>query len=316
MACLHPLTMYWTGNYTENGKKKYTFKIPDNAYSLNPVQVPCGQCIECRLARARETAVRVMHEAKCYDSNCFITLTVSDEYLEEVFPGGSLNHRYFQLFMKKLRKKFEGVTEIVHPRTKKKCRPIRVLMCGEYGSQLKRPHFHAIIFNFDFEDKRILKRLGSYNLYTSKTLEKLWKYGFSTIGDVSFDSACYVAKYVTKKITGDLADEHYLNHETGEIMKSEYIKYPQGFGLGRLFYDKYKEQIYTHDFVRTGDKDFKVKPPAYYDKIFDIDNHETLEELKKERVKKAKSLSEKAGDPYIRERILHDRLEFYAKRKI
>lgn len=317
MACLRPLKMWWNGEYTSNGKKKYVFKQPEGAFATFPaVEIPCGQCIQCRLARARDTAIRCVHESKFYDANCFLTLTVSDECINEIFPGGSLNHRPFQLFMKRLRKKYQGVTEVIHPKTKKVVRPIRCVMCGEYGEQLKRPHYHVLLFNFDFPDKKLFRKVGDTRLYISKELEKLWPYGFSTIGDITFDSAAYVAKYVTKKITGDMADEHYLNVETGEILKPEYIKFPQGFGLGRLFYEEYKEQIYSHDFVRTGDKDFKMKPPKYYDKIYDIDYHEELEKLKKERLHQAQKVRLTDEQKEVKERIILDRLEFYSKRKI
>lgn len=317
MACLRPLKMWWNGDYTANGKKKYVFKPPDGAFGILPaVEVPCGQCIQCRLSRARDTAIRCVHEARFYEANCFLTLTVNDDHLDKIFPGGSLCHRPFQLFMKRLRKRFEGVTEIVHPRTGKKVRPIRCVMCGEYGELLKRPHYHVLLFNFDFPDKKLFSKRGDTRLYISKILEELWPYGFATIGDVTFDSAAYVSKYVTKKVTGSMADEHYFNVETGEVLKPEYIKFPQGFGLGRLFYDKYKDQLYTHDFVRTGEKDFKMKPPKYYDKLFDVDDPVRLSYLKKERLHNASKNRLTDEQKIVLERIIYDRLEFYSKRKI
>ena len=75
-------------------------------------------------------------------------------------------------------------------------------MCGEYGDKLGRPHYHAIIFGVTFVDKKLWSIRRGNNLYRSATLEKLWPYGFSSIGTVNFETAAYVARYVTKKITG------------------------------------------------------------------------------------------------------------------
>lgn len=159
MACVRPMKMYWNGEYTKLGKKKYTFKKPEGATAVLPaVEVPCGQCILCRLAKARDTAMRAVHESRSYTYNCFLTLTVDDAHIESVFPGGSLDKRPYQLFMKRLRRSFEGIDIICHPKTGKRFRPIRALMCGEYGSELGRPHYHVLLFNFDFDDKKLFKK--------------------------------------------------------------------------------------------------------------------------------------------------------------
>lgn len=315
MPCTRPLRMYWTGDYTANGKKEYVFKDPGKAYGY--IDVDCGQCMSCRLKKSRETAVRAVHESKSYEKNCFITLTVDDAHMEQVFPGGGLNHRPFQLFMKKLRKNFEGFTEVVHPMTGKKVKPIRALMCGEYGELLMRPHYHACLFNFDFDDKYLFRTVGTVKLYRSPTLEKLWSYGFSTIGEVNFDSACYLARYVTKKITGDMSDDHYFNPITGEIMKKEYIQFPRGYGLGRLFYEQYGEQWFEQDLVRT-EKGFKMKPPKYYERIYDLEQPEKLEQIKKKRIRKALENKEDFSMDRMAtiERVQKAKQEFYAKRKI
>ena len=65
------------------------------------LQIPCGQCAECRLKRSREWAIRCMHEASLHRDNCFLTLTIS-----EPDKALSLNYDYFQAFMKRLRARF------------------------------------------------------------------------------------------------------------------------------------------------------------------------------------------------------------------
>lgn len=293
--CNFPLRMYWTGGFTANGKKEYSIS-PSYAYSDKFIDVPCGQCMACRLRRSADTAQRAVHEASCYERNCFLTLTVSDENLDKVFPGGSLDHRPFQLFMKRLRKEFSGYTKIVRPDWFKGKSwneyPIRVLMCGEYGELLSRPHYHCCIFNFDFEDKEIWSVRHGVRLYRSNSLEELWPYGYSTIGEVTFESARYLAKYVTKKVTGTRAYEHYFNAETGEIRKSEYIQFPRGFGLGRLWFDKYGHEIYASDSVvlhKNGGYG-KVRPAKYYDSIFDLTNPDSMSIIKRARRDRARLL--------------------------
>jgi hypothetical protein len=100
------------------------------------LELPCGQCIGCRLERSRQWAMRCLHESSLYDRNAFVTLTYDDEHLP---PGGSLNYPDFQRFMKRLRKNSKS--------------PIRFYMGGEYGESTLRPHFHVCLFGYDFPDK-------------------------------------------------------------------------------------------------------------------------------------------------------------------
>ena len=153
--------------------------------------------------------MRCHHEASLYQDNCFITLTYSDEHLPS---DKSLHVDHFQKFMKRLRKRFgEGV---------------RYYHCGEYGEKYMRPHYHACLFNFDFPDKKIWKENNGNRLYISESLSELWPFGFVTIGDVTFESAAYVARYIMKKVNGDLAESHYerVDWDTGEVyhLKPEY----------------------------------------------------------------------------------------------
>jgi hypothetical protein len=57
-------------------------------------------------------------------------------------------------------------------------------------------------------------------------LAKCWGKGHCLVGDLTFESAAYVARYVVKKINGQQKFLHYaiINHETGEFhsLKQEY----------------------------------------------------------------------------------------------
>lgn len=223
--------------------------LSDSDESLD---LPCGQCIGCRLERSRQWAMRCYHEASMYEENCFITLTYNDEHLPE---NKSLDVAHFQKFMKRLRKRFGA--------------GIRFFHCGEYGEKYFRPHYHACLFNFDFPDKKLWKVNNNHRLYISESLSELWPFGFSTIGDVTFESAAYVARYIMKKVTGDAADSHYerVCLETGEVfnLKPEYTTMSRRPGIGKPWFDKYHKDVYPSDFVVINNK--KLKPPKYYDTL-------------------------------------------------
>lgn len=145
--------------------------------------VPCGKCVECLQKYSNDWALRCMLEAKKYKNNAFITLTYNDANLPE---GASLRKRDFQNFMKRLRKQLAR-SDIL----------IRFFACGEYGSHTGRPHYHAIIFGFNFDDKYFFSTDNKGNkLYRSPLLEKCWIFGFSSVGELSFDTAKYCAKYM------------------------------------------------------------------------------------------------------------------------
>lgn len=135
---------------------------------VGELSLPCGRCTGCRLERSRQWAVRCMHEASQHKKNCFITLTFDSEHCPKDM---SLDYRVFQLFMKRFRKR-------VHPLS------IRFYMCGEYGELFGRPHYHALIFGYDFPDKAYYAKSGAgEDIYISRVLSDLWPFGLATIGE-------------------------------------------------------------------------------------------------------------------------------------
>jgi len=263
MACYHPLKGYRSRDLTEKGKRKIVFK-KSLAYDNDIVTLPCGQCVGCRLERSRQWAIRCVHESQTHEENCFITLTYSEDNLPK---GNTLIKRDYQLFMKKLRR---------HYAPKK----IRFFQCGEYGEKYGRPHYHACLFGLDFEDKKLWKESNENPLYTSETLNSIWGHGYCVIGEVTFESAAYVARYVMKKITGKKSEEtdpitglkHYdYVDENGEVhdREPEYTTMSRKPGIGKSWYDKYKNDVYPHDFVILNGK--KVRPPKYYDTLLDAE---------------------------------------------
>jgi len=216
-----------------------------------PMEIPCKRCMGCRMDRAREWSVRIAHEASLHEASSFLTLTYSTENIPE---NGTLQVRDLQLFNKRLRKKLAPAK-------------IRFFACGEYGGQTLRPHYHLILFGYDFPDKSVWRKspTGHY-LYRSKTLEELWTLGNAEIGTVTRESGQYVAKYCTKKIMGSAAASHYsvVDPETGEVRerKPEFAVMSTRPGIGFGWYKKYETDFNPSGFIVLDGVKYPV--PRYY----------------------------------------------------
>lgn len=262
MACIAPKLVYYdtqAGRNPATGKYPISFK-PCNS-SLPPITIPCGQCRYCRLEKSRQWALRCIAEASLWPQNCFITLTYAPEYLPK---DGSLVKKHFQDFMKRLRKKYGA--------------GIRYFYCGEYGALKGRPHYHALLFNFDFPDKELhsVSKSGAL-LYCSPSLNSLWPFGYSTIGNVTFESAAYVARYVMKKVTGKQKNDYY----GGRL--PEFCDMSRRPGIARGWYEQYKKDVFPHDCVILPNGK-KCKPPKYFDKLLETENLDLFEAVKDNRL--------------------------------
>ncbi|UOF81150.1 replication associated protein [Microviridae sp.] len=262
ISCKAPLVGY------RSPTGKIVFKLAESYTDVKGIAIPCGQCIQCRLEKARQWALRIMHETQGHDISSFITLTYRDDCLP---VGGSLIKTDIQRFFKRLRKS-------IYPEK------LRYYAVGEYGGQTQRPHYHAVIFGYRPPD---CKEYGiAYNsaygtnarqnkLYTSKTLDSTWGKGACMIGSVDWESASYVARYVVDKITGDMAVSYYH----GRI--PEFSLMSRRPGIGGLFYEKYQNQLWRHDYVVMNGK--KMRPPKRYEKYLELTDPERLKKLKAER---------------------------------
>ena len=230
------------------------------------VEVPCGQCIGCRLDHARDWAIRSIHETQSHEEASFLTLTYDDEHLP---PGATLDKSHLQLFWKALRKRYPG-------------RKLRYFACGEYGGELGRPHYHAILFGKDFTDRELtgFSKAGE-PIYKSEELASIWKRGFGSVGDVTFQSAGYVARYVNKKVNGNQKEEHY-----GTKLQ-EYSAQSNRPGIGRPWIERYYQDVYPLDEVIIDGK--KHPPPRYYDKVLEKIDPDMFEEVKRLRIARGKN---------------------------
>lgn len=248
-------------------------------------QLPCGQCIGCRLNRSKEWALRCVHEASCHEENCFITLTYN---AENIPPDGGLRKNHVQKYFKRLRKRISP-------------RKVKYYYCGEYGDKNNRPHYHILLFGYNYPDWILLpqKSPSGHDLFTSPQLEKDWGHGFVQIGDVSFESAAYVARYIMKKVNGRAADQidektglkpyERFNDFTGEIHEvlPEYTDMSRGGrsgrGIGHEWITRYSGDCYPKDFVTIDG--IKRSIPRYYDEQLKRESPDMYDELKAWRAK-------------------------------
>jgi len=262
MGCYKPLQAWRRPGALKEGEHRITFSKHDPC--MKAFELPCGQCIGCRLERSRRWAVRIMHEAQLHQKNSFLTLTYSDEYVPK---DGSLKVEDFQLFMKRLRKRSSS--------------PLRFFHCGEYGETTSRPHYHACLFGDDFSTDRVLYKVTPQGdlLYNSRRLSEAWPEGHAVIGDLTFESAAYVARYCLKKVTGPEASDHY-----GE-RKPEYVTMSRRPGIGSDWFDRFKSEVYPSDSVVMRGRE--MMPPPFYDKLLEKTDPGLFELVKKSRRREA-----------------------------
>lgn len=274
MACTRPITAWRSklGKNKKNGSWPIVFNKSEG-YIDKELTLPCGKCIECKLERSRQWAARCELEAQTNKENCFLTLTYNNENLPK---DNSISKKEVQKFIKRLRKKIN--------------KKVKYFACGEYGEKLSRPHYHICLFGYDFQDKYKMKTdnrfkspfstyKGDTQLYRSETLEKIWKKGYASIGKLTYESAAYVARYVTKKIGGEKAEQYYKNKQPEFALMS---KKP---GIGYEWYKKFKNDVISTDkvIIRKG---LTVKVPRYYDKYIQEEDPDDFMKRKAERRKK------------------------------
>lgn len=249
---------------------------PDDGFT-KPMQLPCGKCTGCLLARSQQWAVRCSQEASMYAENCFVTLTFNQESLERMCPDGSLMKWHMREFFHKLRRRFKG-------------RKIRYFYCGEYGPLFGRPHYHILLFNLDFPDKYLWRVRRGIPNYRSPILEEIWPYGNSEIGAVNYETSAYVARYCLKKANFKDSEERYqrIRPQTGEIVTvlPEFSQPSLKPGIGKPWLDYYGlNEVYNDDRcpykTKTGSK--LCRPPRYYDKLLERQSPELFAKIKAER---------------------------------
>lgn len=302
MSCFRPLLAHQDRSGLDRKPKL-------GAGEGDPLELPCGRCVGCRMDRARSWSVRISHEAQLFDSNLFVTL----DYCPRSLPASlSLEYSDFSGFMKRLRRRVAGVSRSPDGR-----KPIRFFVAGEYGSQFKRPHWHVILFNCAMPDQEEYQN----GTYRSSLMEEIWGKGNCVIGSVNAESAAYVAGYTLEKKFGAAGAAHYedvVNTETGELTarRPEFVVMSRRPGIGAWWYEKYRGDLFPADHAVMGGQEFKV-PRFYYEK-FKREDPCAAEEVAYERF-----LVARAVDPHesseerraVREEVAKRRLDSFGGRK-
>lgn len=232
MRCIRPLKA------SQSPDGKITFNYNQSIPGMVGFEFECRKCLPCRLNIAREKAIRAYHESSQHEDNIFLTLTYDDDHIGD----NVLQYRDFQLFMKKLR-------------LTKPDNYMPFMVTGEYGEKTKRKHWHAIIFNYSPSDATYKYTTDlNYKVFESEKITKLWKKGNCEFGDVSLDSASYVARYSAKKLCHG-KDEDHQYHPVHKVSTKR--------AIGRSWIEKYHEHTFQNGFVVLPNGE-TAKIPRYY----------------------------------------------------
>lgn len=227
----------------------YPVTIQDKEGTGRTMQVPCGRCINCRVNKASEWTNRIMCEASSHKYVYFCTLTYAPEYLPN---NGTLVKKHLQDFFKRLRKRVGK---------------FRYYAVGEYG-EYGRPHYHYIIFGVDFKN-------------LSEGITSSWNFGFTRVDSFNLATARYVARYVTKKFTGDKAKFY---QEKNIIPEFSLMSRRPGIGLD--FFKKNIQNIKDNGYIRISGKKAPI-PRYFYNKLeFSEEDFQKSEKLNTNNWKK------------------------------
>lgn len=268
MSCTNPKPAILVPDDTTTTGKRIKFLSSRDSFLSYPelkekygesyVEIPCGKCDSCIEQRTKSWAIRCCLEAGQYKENCFLTLT----YNEKCLPKGGLCKKDVFRFIKRLRNYYGA--------------GIRYYGCGEYGSKYDRPHYHIILFNFFPDDAKCVAPgpFGGF-YYTSKKLQELWKFGFVSVGDLSYNSCAYVARYCNKKIK-----------DIGVLrMNPEFSFMSRRPGIGENYFKEHFDSLVETDriYVNINGK-VLFSSFRYFDKLIDRIDPEKLQELKDKRI--------------------------------
>ena len=292
MKCFYPLKGYRARTLNENGKRGVVFNAKDG-YADMPVTLPCGRCTGCRLEHSRQWAIRCVHEAQMHEENSFLTLTYNKENLPE---DNSLEKEAISKFIRALRRKLE------RKYGEENAPKIRYFACGEYGEQKNRPHYHVILFGYSFPDRELHTISNGNPLYKSKLLEEVWKKGYCYIGEVTFESAAYVARYVMKKWKKDSREEEtevnmanaVVDRETGEIYEitPEFVRMSRKPGIASEWLKKFEKDT-DKDFITVNGVVMSL--PKYYDRLLEEKKPTQMLKRKQHRIERYQKKQEKDG---------------------
>jgi hypothetical protein len=202
--------------------------------------VPCGKCVECLTNRRVQWSLRLQLEQKNSYNSKFVTLTYDEDHVKT-----SLDKFDCQLFLKRLRHNITSSGTYLSKNLKVPENALKYYLAGEYGSQTKRPHYHAIMFNLPFSKNDLIEKVE-----LRKLLLHSWGNGEVDIGNVTPASIHYVSGYIM------------------EDVKDKFCLMSKGLGKGYLtdeMVNYHKEKLETQ--IRNNGEKFKM-PRYFSQKIF------------------------------------------------
>lgn len=205
--------------------------ITINKGKPDEMKVGCGSCAPCFLKYTNQWAFRVaIHANSCVQHYC-VTLTYNNENLpmsqsktgDTIYSWMTLSRAHASGFFKNLRNN--------HIKKYGKNAPkISYIICGEYGDKFKRPHYHAIIFNCDYD-----------------TILSSWDKGDIHFGDNNVDASIrYALKYVMKSRLWKL--------ESNKAYERPFVNFSKGIGESLIVLSKKRYCVVNPDgefFYRT-----------------------------------------------------------------
>lgn len=299
MACSHPFKAFKTGNKTDTGKdeliicpttagdvlsvasaERKGYRISSNAplirhgdktFINQPLTIPCGNCVNCRITKAKQWKIRLCLEALDYskDDVHFVTLTYRDDALPHVYGQPCLRKEDLQGFLNNLRNPKRGVHRF-----------FRYFACGEYGDNTLRPHYHLILFG-KLDDCVPF----AFNRSHSASISKAWPFGLHEVSPAVPGTIAYVAGYVEKKANDPLYDDYpvkpFITMSTKPMIGHSYIaKLKNGIPSRKVYGD-------------FGNFHYASVPPAFLKKLEDSPWFEDY-----------KAASRKIGDSMLRLNLL------------
>lgn len=311
--------------------------------------IKCRRCTECRIDYAQDWSIRCFHEFQMRKLGCFITLTIDDTKAHLFFEKNSmkryckrckngdryikypinytLSKGFIQDELKLIRDKIFKDTGI----------SVRYFGCGEYGSEQERPHYHLLLFGYNFPDRHLISiSKKGVPIYHSPKLQKYWRYGLATLQEVNHRACMYTAKYCIKKLqtSSDLSVlENYHGREPEFLFMSRgncnakrcpYIddivknckgmkslrsldnpycldcKFTRG-GLGFDWFQKYYKDVLKIGYITIDGIKYQI--PKYYLEILKLTDPDLYDKYKIKLLNKIDELDEKHPDERSQERL-------------
>ncbi len=274
MSCNKPIDAW---QYTQKSKSQsLQFGTAPHGELTKEMQISCRQCKGCLIDRSIMWAIRMMHESSLHEHNQFITLSYDQDNIPENY---GLHKRDHQLFMKRLRRHFKNTK-------------IRYFVCGEYGEETSRPHYHLILFNLPLTDLVPWSEKKDHKTYTSQIINKIWAKGNCIIGESVTPQTCaYVSNYMLKELRSKNWKTKFAitDPTTGEYHERipPYQSMSRRPGLAADWYKNFSTDVFPDDFIVVEGN--KRPTPTYYLNLLKAENPDLHDQIKLQRERSMES---------------------------